>query len=227
METAQTNLLRSLENVKTFLDEHASTLTGVVSTGARKELDDAIAGLSSHVVEQSERSIEAREATRKQRSARTVLLAKHMRPIARVAVHKLAPNPDSALRMPKGRPRSEDLITAARKMAQAVEPHTSVFVAAALQPDFVQQLHTAADVMEAALAYRPQIRGKVKGATQGIRAQLAPGRRIVHVLDALIQIALANDPALLANWNAVKRVPKTRVRAVEVTPVTPLITAAA
>ena len=44
------------------------------------------------------------------------------------------------------------------------------------------------------------------GATEGIRTRLSEGRKIVAVLDVFVTASLENDPALLANWNIVKRV---------------------
>ena len=227
MQTTQTNMLRSLENVKAFLNEHASTLTGVVSTGTRQELDDAIGELSVHIADQSGHLIEARDATRKQRLARTVLLRDHMRPIARVALHKLSPTPDSALRMPRGNPSTERLGNVAKAMAQAAEPSTAVFVGAGLPADFITQLNSAADAMLDSLKDRKKSQGKVKGATDGLQTRLAAGRRVVHILDAFVRSALTGNSVLLANWDVVKRVQKPRVHTPDISPANPAIQAVA
>jgi hypothetical protein len=60
---------------------------------------------------------------------------------------------------------------------------------------------------------RLQSRGRRTGATRGLTAKLAAGRKIVRVLDAFVKSALRDDPAMLANWNAVKRVKRVGPRA--------------
>jgi hypothetical protein len=53
MQTAQGTMLESLRSVETFLDAHADKLAGVVKTGARQKLTDAIAALDAHASDQS------------------------------------------------------------------------------------------------------------------------------------------------------------------------------
>jgi hypothetical protein len=93
-------------------------------------------------------------------------------------------------------------------MAKAATPFAGVFVAAGVPADFVTRLDAAADALLVSLSDRAQSRGKRSGATKGLKSQLASGRKIVHILDAFVKSALKDEPALLANWNAVKRVRK-------------------
>jgi hypothetical protein len=110
------------------------------------------------------------------------------------------------LRLPRGRPTAEQLAAAAHGMAEAAAPYAEVFVAAGLAPDFRAQLHGAADALLASLDHRARRQGQRTGATAGLRATLSAGRRLVHVLDAFVQTALVDEPALLASWAAAQRV---------------------
>jgi hypothetical protein len=214
MQTAQGNMLQSLRTVQAFLEENADTLAGVVKTGARQKLQDAIGELSTHASEQTGSTLAAQGATQKQRALRLALVRDHMAPISRIARADLPYTPEiEPLRLPKGRPSTEKLAAAAYGMAKAATPFSEVFVAAGLHTDFIAQLEGAADAMIVSLSERSQSRGKRSGATTGLKAKLRAGRNIVQVLDAFVKSALKDDPALLANWKTVKRVLKVTGRA--------------
>jgi hypothetical protein len=93
-------------------------------------------------------------------------------------------------------------------MGAAAAPYTDTFTKAGLAADFVAQLSAAADAVVGVVANRTTSRGKRRGATDGLKARLTEGRKVVHILDALVRSALKDDPALLGNWNLVKRVTK-------------------
>ena len=85
METVQGNMLLSLRNAKGFLEANAAQLAGVVTTGTKQELDEAIVELEMHVSNQGNTFIAAKGSTQKQLWLRTILLRNHMAPINRVA----------------------------------------------------------------------------------------------------------------------------------------------
>lgn len=222
MRTVQGSMLQSLRTVDAFLEEHADKLAGVVSSGSRQKLNDAIAELQSHAAEQTGSGLASQGATRKQLALRKALLRDHMAPIARIAKADLPQTPEiEPLRMPKGRPSIEKLAAAAYGMANAAAPFIGVFTTAGLPADFIAQLGNAADALVLSLSERSQSRGRQSGATKGLKSMLSAGRRIVHVLDAFVKSALKDDPALLANWNSVKRVQLVAVRPATPTPPAP------
>jgi hypothetical protein len=110
--------------------------------------------------------------------------------------------------MPRGKPTAEKLASYAYGMGAAAAPFTDTFTKAGLAADFVAQLNTAADAVVGVVANRTTSRGKRRGATDGLKARLTEGRKVVHILDALVKSALKNDAPLLGNWNLVKRVTK-------------------
>jgi hypothetical protein len=222
MQTTQGSTLQSLRNVKAFLDANVDKLAAVINTGARQQLDDAIAELSVHASDQTGNDLASQGATRKHRSLRVALLRDHMAPISRIARADLPVTPETEpLKMPKGRPTAERLAALAYGMAKAATPFTAVFTSAGLPADFAAKLNAATDAMLLAVSERAQSRGKRGGATKGLKTKLARGRRIVHVLDAFVRSALKDDPALLANWYIVKRVQRPPIRIAPPVPNTP------
>ena len=213
MHTVQGNLLQSLRAVEEFLETHAVRLDGVVKSGTRQKLGETISALEMYVVEQAESSLAAQGATQLNNALRVALVRDHMAPIARLVQADLPPAPQvDALRMPRAGWSIERLAAAAHAMANAAAPYAEDFVKAGLRPDFVTRLISAADTMVQAVADRAQTRGKLSGATTGLKTTLAAGRKLVRVIDAFVESELVNDPALLSNWKRVKRVRKVPVR---------------
>ena len=207
MQTTQGSVLESLQAVQTFLTDNADRLAGVVKTGARQKLDEAIAELTTHAEEQQGSHLAAQGNTQEKRNLQLVLRRDHMAPIARIARAELPPTPAvEPLRMPKGRPTVARLAALADGMANAAAPFADTFISAGLPTDFIAQLRAATTALVAAVAERNQNRGKRGGATTGLKQKLGRARRIVHVLDAFIQTALKDDQVLLSSWNIVKRV---------------------
>ena len=93
-------------------------------------------------------------------------------------------------------------------MAQVAAGFSDVFVSAGLPKDFIAQLNSATEAMVNALVDRQTTRGRVRGATTGLKNMLSEGRRIVSILDAFVKTALKDDRVLLDDWNSVKRIPK-------------------
>jgi nucleotide-binding universal stress UspA family protein len=207
MKTTQGTTLQSLRAVQGFLDQNAEKLAAIVKSGARQKLDEAVIELAGHVSMQSGSHLAAQGATQRHRSLRQALIRDHMAPISRVARADLPRTPEvEPLKMPRGRPTAERLAAAAYGMAKAAVPFSEVFTFAGLPSDFVDELNAATDAMLIAVNDRTKSRGLRGGATKGLSQKLAAGRRIVHVLDAFVKSALNDDPALLANWNVIKRV---------------------
>jgi hypothetical protein len=131
-----------------------------------------------------------------------------MRPIARIAAAELDSEPGlEVFRMPRGTPTAAVLHATAMGMAEAAEPHASIFIDAGLPTDFLTSFRAAADAMLGSLGSRRQQQGSRCGATTGLKETIRSARKIVDVLDAFVSVALKDDAALLANWKSVKRPP--------------------
>lgn len=226
MKSTQSIVFQSLRAASVFIDTNAEQLAGVVDSGARKRLAEAIASLSAHAVDQNGNQLKAQGLTERQRALRAEL-HDQMAAIARVARADLPNTPEfGALRMPRGRQTPDRLKAAAGGMAQVAAAHTAVFTAAGLPNDFIAQLTNSAQAVLTAVDERKVTRGKRRGATAGVAQQVAEGKRVLAILDALVKRALRGNAPMLANWRSVIRVP---AAGVTVTPVagTPAATTAA
>jgi hypothetical protein len=192
--------------VQAFLDDHVRSLPDISTGAARKRLDTLVAELQSHVREQASSNFASMGATKRVRALRRALLRDHMAPIARVARADLPNSIElQPLKMPRGNTGIGKLAAIAYGMAKAAEPLAAVFLLAGLAPDFIDRLVRAADALQHAGKDRMRSRGRRGGATRGLATRISTARKIVHIIDALIQSAAAHDPALLADWNIIKR----------------------
>jgi hypothetical protein len=239
MQQKQTYVRDTLVNVQRFLDANATALGPVNTSGARKALDDAIAGLTDHSVAQGEHIIGSTGETSKQRALRLRLRRRYLAPIAHVAAAKLGDVPEIAtLRLPSKNLIGSALVDAANAMANAAAPYAATFTAAGLKPDFLDALRTTAQDMETSLGGRTDHVTKRRGSTIALGSAASAGRTALRLLDAVIQQQVPDDAQLLAEWSAIKRIPRkpgpSRAASVAVAPSAPapsvptlLVTAAA
>lgn len=133
-----------------------------------------------------------------------------MQPVADLAPQLLSSSTaglGKALTMPPRRLGPTGLIAAATAMADGAEPHLQLFVdKGGLEPDFVQRLRDAAQQLAAAVEARANERGRVAGATAGVRADVRRGRHVIEMLDTVISAELADDPVRLRTWKTAKRI---------------------
>jgi hypothetical protein len=206
MNKRQSHLLNTLQRVQFFLDQHASLLDGVSSSGARASLDQLVDTLRTHAIDQVASRRTGSAETVRQRVLRNQLLINHLRAVARVAEAQLGDVPDFvALSMPPYNTPSRDLVAAARAMAAAVTPYEDVFVGAGLRPDFLTRMVAAADLLEECVGGRGTIAAQGHGATEGMKDEFSQARKIVKVLNSLVVPKLQDNQALLAEWRASRR----------------------
>jgi hypothetical protein len=207
MKSIQGNRLASLRAAQQFVAEHAERLPQVADTGARHRLDEIVSELDGLVADQAGNTLLARGSTRKLHAARRELIRDHMAPIASIARAELASTPELvSLRLPRGTPSVEKLAAAAEGMACEAARHAAVFIQAGLPHDFIKRLTAAAAAVVDAATERTRRRGRVSGATEGLKVRLAAGRRVVDVLDTFVRTATHEDPALLTQWRSVRAV---------------------
>ena len=142
------------------------------------------------------------------RGIREELRQHHLIPLAKVARQVLTETPElaAALHVPPSKASNETLITAAQAMATIGGENEQLFIQHGLATTFVADLEQQAVTLKQAIDSRGQIRGSVVGATQGLKVQLAAGRKTVHLLDVTVSRVLRNDPSALASWKNAKRV---------------------
>lgn len=206
MNTRQSDLLLSLKEIQSFLDEHSAKLPGINRSGTRKKLDAAVVELAEAAVIQSGSALAAKSATSKQNILVQQLRDEHMWPIARLAAIELAPLPEiSPLAMPKGTQTGERLVADARGMADEAEKFEPTLIEAGLPGDFLEEIRGAADALADWLVMRKQHRAKGGGATEVMTRQVAQARKIIRGLDVCVRKEGKEDTALLGAWKVVKR----------------------
>jgi hypothetical protein len=205
MDTRIDVVLTTLIRAQRFLDANAQALGPINQTGSRKELDQAVSDLTGHVNTQESARKRSMGETSNQRVLRNTLLMQ-MRPIARIAASTLQSIPQfSSLRMPAGNPSAMATLLRARAMADAATPYLSTFTDAGLPADFLTQLSTASDAVQASLGTRDDLNGNRVVATKGATSSAQRGRRAIKVLDALIRRELVGNDELIAGWVSAKR----------------------
>lgn len=208
MKQKQSSVRDTLVNVQRFLDANAAALESVNSSGGRKALDDAIAALNGHAVAQAEHQIGSIGETQKQQSLELTLRRQFLRPIAKVAAATLGDVPElGALRLPSITTVGAPLVAAANAMANAAAPYTATFVAAGLRPDFLDGLRALTQQIDSSLGGRSDHAAKRRGSTIALGSGTGNGRRALQLLDAAVHQSVT-DEQLLAEWDAVKRIPK-------------------
>ncbi len=238
MQSRQGSTHQSLRDANGILIDHADRLGDIPNCGAARQLSACLVKIDEHDNQQRSRGLFAQSSSHRANSLRRVVLRNHMAPIARVAAVALPRTEElKPLRLPRGGVSFSNVVSAARGMATVAKTREDIFIAAGLAPDFIAQLVSATDALQASLDARGKSRHLKKGATVGIGTTIREARQAVRVLDSLVRIALEDDPALLTAWNAARTIRRPSAKpsaapvevatpAVDITPVA-VVTAAA
>ena len=209
MKQREGSVRDTLVAAQRFLEANASVLAAVNSSGARKALDDALAELTGHAVAQDEHFMGSTGETEKQRRLERELRARYLRPIARIAGARLGDVPEIAtLRLPPPRLVGAALVDRANAIANAATPYAATFIAAGFAPDFLTGLRALAAQLQSSLGGRTDHVSKRRGSTIALGTHAGHGIRALQMLDAVIEQQVPGDAQLLAEWRAVRRIPK-------------------
>ena len=210
MRRREGNAIAAMQNVNTFLVENAAQIGDAINDQTKQMLADSLTQLFATATAQDSHTRSAAGALNRQRVKRLQLVRDHLRPIAGIAAFALPATPELvAFRIPRRRPTLQQLAALADGMAQAAAPYADVFIAAGRKREFIARLEACADDMRSASAERAMHRQRVKEATTDLYTQLSRSRKVVLMIDAFLQSALADRPGLLDAWNMAKRVPNT------------------
>jgi hypothetical protein len=206
MNNQQSTFLTTAHNVQAFLDENA-TVIGPIVASARRNFDDAVAQLTAFAVKQETSRSEGQGATARLRAVRALLRNHHMSAVRQVARIALSDSPDLvSLTVPTRNLSDPRLVAAAYGMAEAAEPHASVFVENGMPVDFIAQLRSAADDVRQLGVNRDQKQADVSSATASLRARESRVRKLLKLLNALIVPRLGTDAGLLTKWRKVRAI---------------------
>ena len=210
MRRREGNAIAAMQNVNTFLDENATHIGDAINEHTRQMMADSLTHLSTLATTQDSHTRSAAGSLNRQRVKRLQLVRDHMRPVASIAMLALSEVPDlAAFKLPRRRPTLQQLAALADGMADAAAPYVNVFIDAGRDADFIARCKACATDMRSAFAERAMHRQKVKEATTDLCTTLSRGRKLIHVIDAVLQSEFAEEPGLLDAWNMAKRVPNT------------------
>ena len=214
MEKAQYRAGMTLADTLAYLDTHSDVLGVVLDSPARRQLVAAEEDFARHGLIQatSIRSAAGLMARREQLSAE--LKGGFLKPIAQFARKRVRHVPVfAALTRGNHRKHGPALVTAAQVTAAAATPVANAFTEAGFPPDFLDQLRSCTEELNATLDAQASTKAARVAATEGIAIALASGREAVGLLDPVVS-RLLRSSELLAGWELVKRVPRsTTVRA--------------
>lgn len=131
-----------------------------------------------------------------------------MRPIAQVgrALRGTVFGISAISKMPSYNADNEGLAKAAFSMAESATIFRTTLIEHGLQPDCIETLQTAAEALQASVDARGLARGKVAGASKGLRADISQAVKLVSLIDAGLRPLLRNNTSKLASWRNAKRV---------------------
>jgi hypothetical protein len=209
MMTKQKQTLDAFVRVLAFADAHP--LTGPLGyTTARGTLEEVVRRLREYAAAQVTGQELSRGELRRQKQLARQLVVRHMRPIATIGRAQIEPESDvrmpTAIRMPRAGVGVTKLLQACDGMIEAARPFEAAFVAHGLPADFLAQLTSARNELEAGLSGRATQIGTHVGASAGLRVQFRRGRRAVDRLDAVVNASFDGDEVTLARWRTAKRV---------------------
>jgi len=177
------------------LAKQASALKGVISR------------MTEHGTEQFTQRDQALLVAKDETTLRSELRKRHMKAIVTVATALRGEVPGiGVLRMPPGGIRSEALVKAAESMSTTVAIYEQVLIEQGLPQDFHAQLVAATSALRASVDARGLAMGQRVGATAGVAADFASGRKILSMIDAVLLHALKADSSTLASWRQVRRI---------------------
>jgi hypothetical protein len=162
--------------------------------------------LSAHAVEQDASLRAMRASVRKAQAQARVVRGEFMRPVSQMG-RALFPS-DASLRRALAMPKVKDyqgLITAGLAMADQAAEHKDRFVAAGFEENFVERFRTAVTDLRTALDITATHLGRRSAASAGMLDELARGRQLVRMLDAMVAPRLEDAPDRLAQWRTLAR----------------------
>jgi hypothetical protein len=208
MDAYQERVYQSFRRVGGWFAANPQYVASNPSLGAQVETFNGIVSrLSDHVTAQDTQRAQSLLISKDEPELRRDLVAYHMRPIAKVARALRGTVPGiGVLTVPKGNVSTPGIVAAATAMAEKAEVYKSVLLESALRADFIEQLTAAAAALKASIDGRGLARASRAAATQGVQSELAFGRRLVAILDAVVTGLTRSEPAKLAEWEQLKRV---------------------
>jgi hypothetical protein len=185
-------------------------------TQAAKRLQLAVSSVDMASQNQLAAKNAQRPAAISPKHAKTVLLRKHLRPLAADGLEIFAglPGMEDTLRVPRSKDTPAALLKAAERTRRVAVEHEDEYIAQrGYSDDFVEQFDRAVHVLRtAAEADQALMRRRYSNATAEVKERIANVRRALDVLDTTMHAVYLEDRRTLSLWRAAIRVPARRGR---------------
>lgn len=207
MQHRQKQVIESFQRVQGFLVTHPlPPPRDYGEPGAL--LDAAVNRLLEHGRDQVSGQRLKRASRESEQTLARRLRRLHLKPITLIAQAQLSGSPgvDEALRMPPYKLPTTKLITVARAFRGAVAPYEEIFIRSGRPADFLAQLDAAIEAVQEAFDEKASRVGLQVAGSAGLTAELAWGRRVVKMLDAIVLTTFDGQLDVLAEWRSARRV---------------------
>jgi hypothetical protein len=199
--------LNAGRRVQVFLDAQAATVGKLVPASLRAMLDDAVTQLAGFQVEQATAEGAATGETANQAALRASLYQNFMVQIGQTARIELKSSTEyPALVVPATAQRKSDFVATANAFAAAAAKHDQLLIQHGQPADFLAQLQTAITAVSASADAQGRAVARRIAATQGCTAMNKTVREKIGQINGLLKPALKTNAAMLADWQASKRI---------------------
>ena len=204
MNSRQERVVRSIDNARQVFGRLGVKAPELLA--AHEELEAACDSLREATVQQfnAHPGVHGRGLRNLRRELRVVHLLR-IRKRGRVLLKGL-PGIDDSLRVPHDRAPNDDLIAAAKRIADAVRPYAKAFHRAKFAKDFIKRMERAADALAKAADAPPDPRSDRPLATKKLKDAIKDARLVVDSLDGLMAAHYAPRSPELRTWRKAKRV---------------------
>lgn len=204
MNSRQVLVVRSIDNARAVFGSLRVTAPELLA--AYVELEAACDSLREATQRQFNAHPDARgRGLRNLRRELRVVHLLRIRKRGRVLLKGL-PGIDESLRVPHDRAPNDDLIAAAKRIADAVRPHAKAFHRAKFARDFIKRMERAADTLAKAAGAPPDARSDRPLATKKLKDAIKDARLVVDSLDGLMAAHYPPRSPELRTWRKAKRV---------------------
>jgi hypothetical protein len=205
MNRREINRREALLRVNQFLIDYPLTQPNARVATLRSSLTGVIAEIEAHGDDQETGRGLARGGTAECRRIASELraLMRQISDISKVVDPGEFPGVAQQLRMPGNSYVS--LETRARAFVEVVAPIKSAFVDRMMPEDFDEELQGLIEAFAQARDRKYSGRAEQVGGTAGIAEAIRRGMRLARELDAILSVAHAKSPALLAPWKSALR----------------------
>ena len=205
MDNRQQRTMHSFVHVLVFLERHPVSPTPPLLAGMRNALDATVARLEklSGAQHHSRGMVGARVDQR-----RLALRRERMMPLVRIAKPLLnfAPGAEAALRVPHARADARTVAAAALRMADALEPHKKLLIAAGCSADFLKEIRHEARELALAAKLNRESRERLSTTTAAIASELKKGMKTVQVIEGMVMLHFGKEPGTIRLWRNRRRI---------------------